>query len=95
MSAQPIPCPLSDGTHAAASFTLLSRVLHSEELGTYRSYGLQICFSDGTQLCLEDLSTDHRAVQRFAALCNRLQPEPIHLEDILEDFLSDPDGFFA
>ena len=95
MSTQSIPCPPADSTLSSAAFTLLARILHTEELGVYRSYGLQIRFPDGTQLCFDDLSPDCCSVQRLVELCNSLQPDPIHLNDILEDFLSDPDAFFS
>ena len=37
---------------------------------------------------IPDLSTDQIAVEKLAYLCNELQLDPIHLDDVLDDFLT-------
>ena len=37
---------------------------------------------------IPDLSTDRMAVEKLVGLCNDLQLDPIHLDDVVEDFLT-------
>ena len=37
---------------------------------------------------IEDISPDKRAVLKVAEYCQRVQLSPIHLMDVIEDFLS-------
>ena len=37
---------------------------------------------------IPDLSTDQMEVEKLAGLCNKLQLDPIHLDDVVDDFLT-------
>lgn len=56
------------------------------------TYGLSVHMVTGTSntLCIsiKDISSDCAAVTRLAKQCRRLQLDPIHLLDVIEDFLS-------
>jgi len=59
----------------------------------YTAYGIAyVDFSDGVPVILKaipDLSTDKDRVQQLAALCTELQISPMHLRDVIDDFLSE------
>ena len=53
------------------------------------SFGLCVQNADG--ICLayaENLSTDRAATDRLIVLCELWQPDPCHLRDLAEDFLT-------
>jgi len=50
----------------------------------YRSYGITAAVS---RITYRDISTDRQAVEALVERCNELRPDPIHLKDIVEDFL--------
>lgn len=56
------------------------------------TYGLSICAVTGTQIdpymSIKGISSDWVAITRLAEQCQRLQLDPIHLLDVIEDFLS-------
>ena len=46
---------------------------------------------DGVTTVLEsisDISTDIEPIERLVKVCNNLQLDPIHLQDVVSDFLS-------
>lgn len=54
------------------------------------TYG--IAYIDGADVILEaipDLSINKERVQHFAALCTELHLSPIHLRDVIDDFLTE------
>lgn len=69
------------------------------ELGSYVAYGLRAFRSEGqkTEVLGEvsDLTTDAVAARRLAQICTRCRLDPVHLEEIAEDFLADEDWFYA
>ena len=51
----------------------------------YTVYGMK--YNDGPFAA--DLSTDKHSVQRLVEKCNEYQLEPIHMFDVIEDFLAE------
>ena len=49
-------------------------------------YGIG-CRADNS--AFEDMSTDPTAIENLINLCNKLKLSPLHLEDVVEDFLVD------
>jgi hypothetical protein len=61
-----------------------------EDFGTVKTYGIAVQFErEEERLVYADVSTDASKVQRLVELMNELQLDPIHLEDVIEDFLVD------
>ena len=53
------------------------------------SFGLCVRNADGTYLAsAENLSTNRAATDRLITLCELWQPDPCHLRDLAEDFLT-------
>ena len=51
------------------------------------SYGIS-CFEDGHEIeRIKDLSTNHNKVKQLVDTCNKLQLDPVHLNDVAEDFI--------
>ena len=57
-----------------------------------RTYGLVAVYND-VRLKIEDITTDREKIEYIAATLNAEQPELVHLEEILENFLLDFNGF--
>ncbi len=69
------------------------------EVGEYVSYGLRAVRSIGENSEvigeISDLTTDEAAARRLAQMCTRCRLDPIHIPEVIEDFLSDREWFFA
>ena len=61
--------------------------------GNSRSYGIALAAEyDGSCEILQsfvNLSRNSYAVDRLVSQCNRLQLDPIHLPEVIEDFLAE------
>ena len=57
--------------------------MYSIEGKNYTSFGIRC-----DAVSIEDISPDKRAVDSLVALCNSEELEPVHLYDIVEDFLA-------
>ena len=57
-----------------------------------RCYGIALVSDyEGTPVVLEtvfDVSSDRQQIERLVALCNDLKIDPIHLSDVLDDYLA-------
>ena len=54
------------------------------------AYGIA-AYAKNTKTCvvsLHDITSDKDALTRLVLLCNRLQLSPVHLYDVVEDFLA-------
>lgn len=57
------------------------------EAETHIGYGIGYRSRDQV-ICFEDLTTDLPSITDLISLCNKLKLAPIHLEDVVEDFIS-------
>ena len=74
-------------------YEVFAQELHDRDLGTYTGWGIQGREEDGSLAGrVEDLTEDRDFALLVAAALNREQAEPIHLRDILEDLLGDPEA---
>lgn len=68
-------------------YVCVEEFLFNREHGHYRSFGIR-AFHDYCEVAfLSDISTDVSFVDFMAALCTRLQLDPIHLMDVMEDMI--------
>ena len=49
--------------------------------------GYSIGYTENSALSFEDLTLDPIAIAKLVKLCNELDLSPIHLKDVVEDFL--------
>lgn len=63
--------------------------LVKDEMGTpYDSYGIIVRQEDGEIVFLaEDLTFHLSSIEKLVCDWNRLQPEPVHFQEIVEDFI--------
>ena len=72
----------------------MEQTLFSCALGSYTAFGIaaQKRVPDGWRQIafVPDICTTAQLAQRMAQLCTQWQLEPIHLMDVIEDFVADP-----
>ena len=61
--------------------------METGELGAYITYGLQVKTVEEEVAFVSDVSTEFEEVRRLADLCTEQELDPIHLQDVIEDFL--------
>ena len=69
---------------------ILCRETYKSKRSERIAYGIAAYAEDG-QTCitkLHDITSDKTALAELVSLCNRLQLSPIHLHDVIEDFLT-------
>lgn len=68
-------------------YEIETRILDSEELGTYVTYGVR-AVEDGVLVAsVCDVSTDHDTVSKIVDRCNEGGLDKIHLSDVVSDCL--------
>ncbi len=67
----------------------LEEHLHSNEIGDYTSFGLILKDDNGRELAkISDISNDEVFITEMCQLFTIHQLSPIHLLDVIEDFLN-------
>ena len=63
--------------------------LYHKDIGTYSSYGIDAFenFADATVRSIPDISFEKETLETLIHLCNCLNLDIIHLDDVIEDFL--------
>ena len=82
------------GPRTIYQYLAVEQTLFSCELGRYTAFGIaaQKRVPDGWRQItfVPDICTNAQQAQRLAQLCTQGQLEPIHLMDVIEDFVADP-----
>lgn len=65
--------------------------LFCEDAGNYISYGMDIYNTQTQKLIrsIKDICLKKEPLERLITKCNKLQPDIIHIDDIIEDFLTE------
>ena len=77
------------------TYSCVESEIESDEFGKVRTYGIEIriCANNESNpahlLLISDISTDREKVQRLAELMTELQIHPVHVGNVIEDFLFD------
>ena len=69
---------------------ILCRETYKAKRSERIAYGIAV-YAEGVPTCvarLHDVTSDKNALTELVLLCNRLQLSPIHLHDVVEDFLT-------
>ena len=56
---------------------------------SYRSYGLVVKEDDTTLKQIDDVSLEKNDVVNLVKLCNKLELSPVHIDDVIEDFMAE------
>ena len=71
-------------------YVTLEETLYSEELSeTYRTYGVAVLENGQQIFAMHDVSLDRTAVDTLVRKCNKYSLEPVHLPDVVDDFLAE------
>lgn len=64
--------------------------LFQKDIGNYSSYGIDAVdeMSGLSIRSISDISTEKESLKNLIFLCNKLHLDIIHLDDVVEDFLS-------
>ncbi len=63
--------------------------LHSAELGHYIAYGIFVLDFRGDEIArISDVSACYDSVNALCKVCTAQELHPIHLRDVVEDFLA-------
>ena len=88
------PCLVQEIDEATVfTYACVESEIESEEFGIVRTYGIevQICAHSNSApahlLLVSDISTDREQVQRLVEWMDKLQIHPVHVDDVIEDFL--------
>ena len=69
-------------------YTLVESVFEAEG-HTYKGYGICVRNKETNEaLTYHDVSVNKCEIERLAMLCNKLQLDPIHIEDVIDDLLA-------
>ena len=66
-------------------YACIEQHLYHEDIGYYTTYG--IVLASDTSVKVDDVSCNRAFVKQLVSLLNEHQAEPVHLLDIVEDFL--------
>lgn len=73
-------------------YRITEKTVSYPEIGTYNSYGIcayQKDLDDEKLIaCFYDVFSERKKAEELVELCNTLELDPIHLEDVVEDALS-------
>lgn len=76
------------------NYALVEGEFEHPDIGSYTSYGLQVPTPQGV-VVLHDISPDRGFVEQLLGLFNSQQLEPIHLQEVVENFLAYPERLEA
>lgn len=65
-------------------YKLVKSKVKNDEGNIFDTYGISC-----KETVVEDISTDKSSVERLVGLCNELELSPVHLYDVIDDFLVD------
>lgn len=73
-------------------YHIISEICSHPDCGTYHTYGIQAfrCQNEQLQLIagVHDVSTKQEFAEQLAQLFTQHQLSPLHLEEVIEDFIS-------
>ena len=53
------------------------------------TYGIDVICDAEKCMAIEDISTDSECVEALKELCNRCKVSPLHIKDVIEDFMAE------
>ena len=73
------------------TYRIFSRRCRTADGVGYTGWGIEGTGEGEETLRVEDVTEDKRFAELLAAALNREQAEPVHVFDIISDFLADPE----
>ena len=69
-------------------YLVLSQTLKNEDGDEYIAYGITVMSGEEEILTISDISTNYEEIRRLAEICTNDGLDPIHINDVIEDFLA-------
>ena len=73
----------------------VQETLTTDELGTYVTYGISVRTVEEEIAFISDVSTDYEEIERLADMCTAKALDPVHLGEVVQDFLTDTEAELA
>ncbi len=71
------------------NYSVVKETISSDILGEYTAYGIRVTHNGSELELISDISTDLQKAEQLARYCTDGQLHPIHIPDVIEDFLVD------
>ncbi len=72
-------------------YSIFSERRSNEDVGEYTSYGIAVYFASygiyREKARISDITQNKRELSELCALCTRSQLSPLHIFDVIEDFV--------
>ena len=70
-------------------FKTKEEILHNPEIGTYKAFSVEVYRKSNLEpiSIISDVFTDSAKAFEFISLCNTYQPEPVHLTQIIKEYI--------
>lgn len=77
-------------------YVVFKEKLYSEDIGVYETFGIKsTSFDEEEKFSFSDISVDEAEVTKLCEKCNELDVSPVHMTEIIEDFILNVTWFFC
>ena len=70
-------------------YRIIKERLLDESNVPYFAYGMEIIKSGICERRISDVTCSYARIKILCSLCNQLEVSPLHIDDVIEDFLCD------
>lgn len=70
-----------------AEYRVFRGQIFDEEKNIHMSYGIELWKNGELARRISDVSVDSEGLHELVRLCNELELDPVHLDDVVEDFV--------
>ena len=74
-------------TETKCAYRPFSEKYYSEDIGTYIAYGISVYCGEAELLRISDICADRCLVEDLCRRCTEGELDPIHIYEVIEDFL--------
>ena len=79
-----------EGILLNGKYELIAKTIDHEEIGSYIGYGIRY-----VEHTVTDISLDRAKIENLIERMNLNELSPLHMMDIIEDFLAEDSNFFS
>ena len=69
-------------------YEMIQENLTDSDLGSYVAYGIAVMRGEERVRMVSDVFLDRAKAAEFVELCNRLELDPVHLDDVIADAIA-------
>ncbi len=70
-------------------YRIFKEKLTGESDVQYFAYGIEVIKSGIIERRISDITCSYPKIKKLCSLCNQLEVSPLHIDDVIEDFLCD------